>query len=358
MGEVALTAKRSGGAGLKALSIEPGRPVRVMLSQKTDSVSEILSKFGRMQVETKYDGARIQVHKWEGGLKLFTRRLEDVTKQFPEVVEWSKENVKASSTVIEGEIVALEDGGGRRPRPFQDLSRRIKRKYEIEKVRQEIPVEVNFFDLIYLDGVMKTGESFEARRRLLEESFTPTDSFRLAHSKVTDDERVVEEFYQDSLSLGHEGVMLKVLDAPYKPGSRVGYMYKVKPVLENLDLVVSGATWGEGRRASFLGSYLLSVRDDESGDLLEIGRMATGFSDKQLKRMTDKLKPLITETEGNEVRVKPEVVVEVAYEEIQKSPTYSSGFALRFPRLVRFREDKGVDDADSINRVNKIIESN
>ena len=145
------------------------------------------------------------------------------------------------------------------------------------------------------------------------------------------------------------------LDAPYQAGSRVGFMYKLKPIMETLDLVVTGATWGEGRRASWIGSYLLSVYDPHSGDFLEIGRMATGVSDKQLEELTEILKPLITSESGKEVKVKPQVVMEVAYEEIQKSPTYASGYALRFPRLVRVREDKGPVDADTLDRVEAML---
>ncbi|MCX6694676.1 MAG: DNA ligase, partial [Candidatus Altiarchaeota archaeon] len=167
-----------------------------------------------------------------------------------------------------------------------------------------------------------------------------------------------EEFYRKSLEMGHEGVMAKNLDAPYQPGSRVGYMYKIKPVMETLDLVITGATWGEGRRASWLGSFLLSVYDPETGELLEMGRMATGLTDQQLEEMTELLKPTVTLEDGKEVKLRPTTVVEVAYEEIQKSPTYSSGYALRFPRLVRVREDKGIEEADNIRRVEEILAVN
>jgi DNA ligase 1 len=172
---------------------------------------------------------------------------------------------------------------------------------------------------------------------------------------VTSDLKEAEKFYKKALIMGHEGVMVKNLDAPYQAGSRVGFMYKVKPVMETLDLVVTGATWGEGRRASWLGSYLLSVYDPERGEYLEIGRMATGLTDEQLAELTELFKPLITGQDGKEVTVRPQYVFEVAYEEIQKSPTYSSGYALRFPRLVRVREDKGIDEADSIARAEALM---
>lgn len=351
IGEVALIVKREGVLGLESISMNPGRPVRVMLAQKAESLSKVLEKFGIIQAETKYDGARVQVHKSGDEIQLFTRRLENVTKQFPEIVKMCRENISCESCIIEGEIVAVQDIKTHKPLAFQHLSRRIKRKYDIAEIMKKIPVEVNFFDLIYLDGEMKTQAEFSERRRLLEDAVTETGEFRLSKMIVTEDEDEIMRFYQESLDLGHEGVMLKVLDAPYKPGSRVGYMYKLKPVMETLDLVLTGATWGEGRRANWLGSYLLSAYDNETGDFLEIGRMATGFSDEQLAEMTDKARQLIISTKGTSVTLRPQIVVEVAYEEIQKSPTYSSGYALRFPRLVRVREDKSVDDADTLNRV-------
>jgi DNA ligase-1 len=220
---------------------------------------------------------------------------------------------------------------------------------------EHIPVEVNLFDIIALEGESKLDLGFEERRKLLEEVMSQTNSFRLAEQVITDNFEDAEIFYREALALGHEGVMAKNLSAPYQPGSRVGFMYKVKPVMETLDLVIAGATWGEGRRAHWLGSYLLAVYDPDNGDFLTIGRMGTGFSDEQLEEMTNLLKDDAVEETGQEVILHPKVVVEVAYEEIQKSPTYTSGYALRFPRLVRFRPDKGPQDADTPQRVADIL---
>ncbi|MBD3388538.1 MAG: ATP-dependent DNA ligase [Candidatus Altiarchaeales archaeon] len=353
-GEVALTAKNRGESGLKDYGIIVGQPVKVMLAQKAESLESALEDMGEVELEVKYDGARLQIHKDKDRVSLFTRRLEDVTRQFPEVVKDSLNHVKAASAVIEGEVVAV-DVGTRRPLPFQNLSRRIKRKYDIREMVDKIPVEVNLFDIIYHNGGDKSGLEFRERRQLLSESVDETDRFRLAENLVTTDLKPAENFYKKALDMGHEGVMVKNLKAPYQPGSRVGYMYKLKPVMESLDLVVTGGTWGEGRRASWIGSYLLSVYDPESGGFLEIGRMATGLTDEQLKGLTELFKPLITSQEGRSVVIKPKVVFEVAYEEIQKSPTYSSGYALRFPRLVRVREDKGVEEADTLNRVEMML---
>jgi len=356
-GEVAKVAKKSGDAGLKEISMKLGQPLKVMLAQKIGGLKEALDELGEAEFEVKYDGARVQIHKDGEKIKLFTRRLEDITTQFPEVASNAKSNIMADSCIVEGEIVAINNDAGRRPLAFQNLSKRIKRKYRIEEMVKDIPVEVNLFDLVYLNGETKVDLPFRERRNLLSGIVKTSESFRLAGSLVTKDLNAAEEFYKKALDMGHEGVMAKVLDAPYQPGSRVGYMYKIKPIMETLDLVLTGATWGEGRRASWLGSYLLSIYDSETGGLLAIGRMATGLTDQQLQEMTELLKPTIISEDGKEVELKPTTVVEVAYEEIQKSPTYSSGYALRFPRLVRVREDKGVEEADNLRRVEELMKS-
>jgi DNA ligase-1 len=357
LGEAAKTAKAEGNAGLEKVSIQPGQPVKVMLAQKAESIASVIEDLGECEFEVKYDGARLQIHKYDGKIELYTRRLENVTQQFPEIVKASRENIKAESCIIEGEVVAINSLEDRRPRPFQYLSRRIKRKYRINEMVREIPVELNLFDLIHLNGESRIETEFIERRKMLAGIIKESELYQLAENLITGDEKKAEEFYKKALDMGHEGVMVKNLKAPYKPGSRVGYMYKIKPVMESLDLVITGATWGEGRRANWLGSYLLSVYDNESGQLLEIGRMATGLTDQQLADMTEVLKPTIVRQSGKEVDLRPTVVVEVAYEEIQKSPTYASGYALRFPRLVRVREDKGVEEADTLSRVESLVKS-
>ena len=352
--EVAACARDSGDEGLSGYGITLGRPIKVMLAQKSEGLSQIVEKLGRCQYEYKYDGARIQIHKDGDNVRLFTRRLEDVTAQFPEIVSLSKTNIKATAALVEGEAVAF-DAETKRPQPFQNLSRRIKRKYDILKLAEKIPVEMNMFDIVYLEGETLTGKPFEERRNALADVIEESQTFRLAKSLVSSDIEEVSAFYADALSAGHEGVMAKVLDSPYQPGSRVGYMYKVKPVMETLDLVVTGATWGEGRRASWLGSYLLSAYDPESGMYLSIGRMATGLTDEKLAELTDTLKPMITMQSGSDCVVRPSLVFEVEYEEIQTSLKYESGYALRFPRLVRVRTDKSPEEADNIGRVESLV---
>lgn len=355
LGEVARAAKAGGNEKLESIGITTMRPIKVMLAQKAESISEVLSEFKTAAFEVKYDGARVQVHKDGSSIELYTRRLENVTKQFPEIVRSSRENIHAEKAIVEGEIVAIKSLEDRRPRPFQDLSRRIKRKYEIGQMVKKIPVEVNLFDVIYLNGESTMERPFRERRKLLGDVVSATESFRLSEQLVTGVEDEAEDFYEHALSMGHEGVMIKNLDAPYQPGSRVGYMYKLKPVMESLDLIITGATWGEGRRAHWLASFLLSVYDPARGEFLEIGRLGTGLTDKQFSEMTELLKPLVVEEKGQEVKIKPKVVVEVDYEEIQHSTTYNSGYALRFPRLVRIRSDKDPLDADTTERIEELM---
>ncbi|RLI87045.1 MAG: DNA ligase [Candidatus Altiarchaeales archaeon] len=355
LGEVARIAKSEGNDGLKKINLMPGRPMEVMLAQKAKDIQEVLDKFKIVAFEIKYDGARIQIHKDNSKVHLFTRRLENVTKQFPEIVKSAKENIRGDSAIVEGEMVAIKDLDDRHPRPFQDLSRRIKRKYDIPEMVKKIPVEINLFDVVFYEGESKIGEKFKNRRKLLEKIIMETDTFKLAEQSITNSIEEADKFYRRALNLGHEGVMAKNLDAPYQPGSRVGYMYKIKPIMETLDLVIIGATWGEGRRAHWLASFLLAVLDPDTGEFLTIGKMGTGFTDEQFREMTETLKGEISEQMGKEVKLKPKVVVEVAYEEIQKSPTYSSGYALRFPRLVRVRTDKGPQDADTLQRVEELL---
>lgn len=355
LGEVARIAKSKGETGLKKITLKSGRPIEVMLAQKIGGIENAIEKFGETAFEVKYDGARIQIHKKDGEVVLYTRRLENVTRQFPEIVKAARENIKAKSAIVEGELVAIKSKEDRHPRPFQDLSRRIKRKYNISETVKNIPVEINLFDLILYEGESVINYEFKDRRKLLRKTIKETDTFRLADQIVTDKVVEAEKFYKKALGMGHEGIMAKNPKAPYQPGSRVGYMYKIKPVMETMDLVIAGATWGEGRRAHWLGSFLLALFDPDTGGFLTIGRMGTGFTDDQFREMTELLKDEITEQAGKEVKIKPKVVVEVAYEEIQKSPTYESGYALRFPRLVRIRTDKGSEDADTPQRVEEIL---
>ena len=358
--EVAKSAKIKGLEGLENIGMKVGIPIQVMLALKVDTVEDAFESVGKpAAIEFKYDGFRIQAHKDEkGNIRLFTRRLEDVTNQFPDVVEFVKKNVKGRSFILDSEAVGYDKKTGK-CMPFQNISQRIKRKYDIDRMASEFPVELNVFDVIYYEGKSLINEEFQKRRKLLEKIIKQeTKKIVLAKNKIVSEKRDVDKFFKEAVDSGNEGLMFKSLNAPYKPGARVGYMIKFKSIMETLDLAIIGAEWGEGKRAKWLSSYQIACID-ENGKLLEIGKASTGLKEKEeeglsFKEMTRLLRPLIISEKGKEVQVKPKIVIEVGYEEIQKSPTYSSGFALRFPRVKQVREDKGPDEASSLDYVKKL----
>ncbi|MFH0948992.1 MAG: ATP-dependent DNA ligase [Candidatus Aenigmatarchaeota archaeon] len=293
-----------------------------------------------------------QIHKNAGEIKIFSRRLDEVTNQFPEIVKWSKECIKAKTCIIEGEVLAVDRNG--KPMPFQQLSRRIQRKYDIDRMVKEIPVQINLFELIYINGENWMHKPLHERWKKLNDVVKKTKNFCFADHIETKTLKDAEKFYKSALSAGQEGVIVKNLSAIYQPGKRVGFWLKVKPIMEPLDLIITGATWGEGRRAEYLGSLLLAARKGEK--FLETGMMGSGLTDEQLKEVTKKLKELIIEENDRSVKVKPRLVIEVGYEEIQKSPKYPSGYALRFPRLLRIRSDeKRPEDINTIKDIEKLF---
>ncbi|MEM5829151.1 MAG: ATP-dependent DNA ligase [Candidatus Aenigmatarchaeota archaeon] len=357
-GEVAKIAKKEGIKGLKKIKIEVGRPIQVMLGEKAESIEEVIKEFGKIAAEYKYDGMHAEIHKKGEKIWIYTRRLEDVTKQFPDVVEMCRDGLKPRECIVEGEVLAINPKTGL-PLPFQLLSQRIHRKYDIEKMTKEIPVQLNLFDIMYLDGKALFNKSFLERRKILEQIVKEIPKkLQLAKQIITDNVKDAEKFYKEALEAKQEGLMLKVLSSPYVFGRHVGTMYKIKPIMETLDLVIVGATWGEGARANWLTSFELGCRDPDTGKFLRCGMMSTGLTEEEYQQMTEMLKPLIIEEKGKNVKVKPKIVVEVAYQEIQKSPNYESGFALRFPRFVRDRTaDKSPEEADTIERIKSLFES-
>lgn len=354
MGLVAHTA-REGPEALDAISLTPFRPVRMMAAQKVQTAKEGFEALGRpCALEYKYDGFRMQMHKVGDRVEIFTRRLEEVSTQFRDVAEAVRECVDGDC-ILEGETIGIGEEGAWLP--FQHISRRIRRKYHIEEAIETVPVMTHVFDILYKDGESLIDRPFQERRAILEETVREAPG-RLVHSimHITGSEQEAEAFFAESVAKGNEGLMLKRLDSPYVPGMRVGTMLKLKSVLESLDCIVIGAEWGSGRRAHLMGTFHIAILD-ETGAPAAIGKVATGITDEMLEELTRRLRPRITKEEGTYVALAPDLVVEVAYEEIQRSPTYESGFALRFPRLLRLRDDKGPGDADSIIRVFEIFEN-
>ncbi|MBI4182314.1 MAG: ATP-dependent DNA ligase, partial [Candidatus Aenigmarchaeota archaeon] len=346
-GEVSVIAKERGLPGLEEVGLEVGKPYHLLLAERVPSLEEGLKAYPRAVLEWKYDGARVAIHKRGQDIWLFTRRLEDITRQFPEVADWARAALLPRQVIVEGEMLAFRG----KPLPFQDLSQRIKRKYDIEKIAAAIPVQVNLFDITLLEGRTLFKVTQEERRRLLEKSVRPLPGrLQLAQQLRPSGPAEAEQFYQQALDAGQEGVMIKNLDASYQPGRRVGYWLKVKPTLEHLDLAIIGGTWGTGKRTGWLGSLVLGCRTPEG--FRACGMIGTGIKEKgegvTFAELTRLLKPAILATRGSEVVLRPKIVVEVAYEEIQQSPTYASGWALRFPRVVRIREDKPLDEVDDL----------
>ncbi|MEW6063116.1 MAG: ATP-dependent DNA ligase [Nanoarchaeota archaeon] len=345
---------------LGSFGLTPGRPLKLMLAILVENINEGFEALGKpIQLEFKIDGFRLEVHKKDNEIRLFTRRMEDVTKQFPEAVEYVKKYVKGNSFILDCEVAGINKKTGRY-RPFQEISQRIKRKYNIEEMVNKLPVELNIFDVIYYNGKSLMNETLRERRTLLEKIVDEVKGkIVLTKKLVTSDEKEANKFFKKALASGVEGVMLKNLKSTYKPGRYVGGWCKLKSVLEPLDLAIVKAEYGEGKRAKTLSSYTVACQKD--GELLEIGKVSTGVKEKAegvtYEKMTKLLKPLIIKEDGKEVTVRPKIVIEVGYEEIQKSPSYSSGYALRFPRVFLLREEKPIDEISDIKIIERIYKS-
>jgi len=348
MGLVAAAARQG---TLDRLSVMINHPIKMMLATLGEGIPAALAEIGTAAVEWKYDGARVQIHKDGERVRVFSRRLENVTASLPEMVEAAR-RIKAESAILDGEAVAVGSDG--RPMAFQEILKRFRRKYHVARLAKEIPLRLFLFDLIYLDGESLADRPLKERRALLE---GVAEADLLADQMLSDNPVEVAAAYERALEAGHEGLIIKNPASAYAPGKRGKNWLKIKPVMETLDLVVIGAKWGEGRRASFLGSYRLACMDQSSGRLLDVGWVATGLTDEALADLTEMFRELVILEKGMEVEIKPAVIFEVAYEEIQKSPNYSSGYALRFPRMVRVRDDKSLEEADTLERILSLYRS-
>lgn len=353
--EVAKAAKKN---SLGKIGLIVMRPLNVMLAIRVETIEDAFKALGKPALfEYKLDGFRVQIHKKNGKILLFTRGMENVTNQFKETLNYIEKNVKGDSYILDSEFVGYDPKTGKYL-PFQNISQRIKRKYDIESIAKRFPVEVNIFDIMYYNGKDLTKETQEQRRKFLEKIVKQvTKKIVLTKKLITDNEKEAQKFYKESLKAGNEGIMVKNLKSIYVPGRRVGGWIKIKSIMETLDLVITGAKWGEGKRATWLSSFTLACKKDI--EFLDVGKVGTGIKEKDeegitFKQLTKLLKPNIIKQEGKVVKIKPSVIVEIAYEEIQKSPTYSSGYALRFPRVFRIRYDKNIKDVDTIHRVKDI----
>lgn len=349
---------------IEKISLEVGKPIKVMLAQKVSTIEEGFKAVGKpAAIEYKYDGFRLIIHKDKNKIILFTRRLENVTNQFPEVVEYVKECVKADSVILDSEAVGYNKKT-KQYTPFQAVSQRIRRKYDIKKMQKELPVEVNVFDIIYYNGKSLLEEPFHKRAELIRK-IIKVCPYKIIPSKqiITSSEKEAKDFYKKSLKNNQEGIMIKNLSSPYQPGSRVGYMLKMKPSEKDLDLVITGAEYGIGKRSGWFSSFILSCIGKKKGEFLEIGKVGTGIVEKEsskegnekvsFSQLTEMIKPLITSEKGTRVEIKPKIIVAVTYQEIQHSPNYNSGWALRFPRITSLREDKPLSEIANLKEIEK-----
>jgi DNA ligase 1 len=336
---------RKGESALRDVHISLFHPVRMMLAQQ-GSISSAINENGIIAAEYKYDGNRFQFHKSGTTTRLYSRKLEDVTNALPDVIELLNE-VTTHDVIIDGEVIAIKNG---RPLPFQNVLRRFRRKHDVGEMTGEIQLVPNVFDILYLDGETLIDLPLNERRKYLEMAVTG----HVAPQLVSSDIIRVEQFYQEALDKGHEGIMIKVVTSPYTPGVRGKNWIKIKPEVDTLDLAVVGAEWGEGKRAHYFGSFLLACQDD--GELITLSKVATGFSDEQLAEVYKLLKDSVISSSGKEVRFEPGLVFEIGYSELQKSPNYPAGFALRFPRFVRIRDDKNIHEIETLESLRERYE--
>lgn len=353
LGEVASRAQESI-ESVKSLTITPGKPIKPMLAQLSSGIKESITEMKKVICETKYDGIRVQIHHYNNKTKIFTRRLENVTNALPEVVEYIEEALPSKDFIVEGEVIATKDN---KPISFQYILQRVKRKYDIDKMREKIPLKVFLFDVLYYDK--PTAElPIIQRRQLLEEIVTTSKNVELSTMKIVSQENYTEaeKLFTWSIDEGHEGIMFKDVTSPYSPGKRGKNMLKYKPLRETLDCVITGGTYGKGKRAKFFGSYLLSLLDEKTGEYKTLVHAATGMDDDLLASLTKRMEKLIISKSEQNVLFKPKVILEIAYSEIVESNEYESGYSLRFPAIKGVRDDIGLDEVDTLSKLHQMID--
>jgi ATP-dependent DNA ligase I len=336
---VAEAVLQDGPHALERFRLEVGRPVRPMLARPAKEVEEALEKFGEAAIEWKLDGARVQIHRSGDEVWVFTRTLDDVTARVPEIVDATLA-LPVRSVVLDGEAIALRPDG--RPEPFQVTSSRFAREQE-----RDVPLNLFVFDVLHIDGEDVLDRPEAERAELLADIVPVAQRTPRA---VVSDAAAAEQFLEDAIARGHEGVMLKALDQPYAAGSRGTGWLKVKPV-HTLDLVVLAAEWGHGRRRGWLSNLHLGARDPSGNGFVMLGKTFKGLTDAMLTWQTERLLELETARDNYTVHVRPELVVEIAFDGVQTSPRYPGGVALRFARVLRHRPDKPAAEADTLDAV-------
>jgi DNA ligase-1 len=351
LGEVARAALGGGIGALQEATLKLFRPLKPMLAQTADSLSEAFERYeGHVALEYKLDGARVQIHKQGQQVRIYSRSLSEVTTSLPEVVEATQQGLAAEEAVVEGEAVGV-DGAGR-PLPFQHLMRRFRRVHDVAALAEEIPVQLRPFDLLYLDGESLVDLPNRDRWERLERV---AGGLLLVPRIVPATVEEGEAFAEAAHRAGHEGTMAKDLRSGYSPGVRGRSWLKLKHVL-SLDCVIVAADWGYGRRHGWLSNYHLSVRDEGDGSLHVVGKTFKGLTDEEFRQTTERLLELQVRRMRGTVHVQPRVVVEVLFNEIQESSQYPSGFALRFARIHRIRDDKTLLEVDTLRTLRMLYE--
>jgi DNA ligase-1 len=347
--QVALLAKKD---ALSTAIMKPLVPLSFMLADVMFSAEEIEQYYNKPLIcEFKYDGIRVQLHKLGGKVKMFSRKLEDVAISFPEIV--SAVSLLSADFILDGEVLAYRGG---RPLHFQELQKRLRRKAVTDRLMAEIPVVYVPYDIMYLNSQPLIGGPLTERKKLLSQIRFRGPVIDLGYRIVSTAQQIACAF-KESRDAGHEGLVIKELESQYHPGKRGRHWTKLKYELDTVDAVIVIAEYGHGKRAGTLSDYTFAVRDEhDSGSLKTIGKAYSGLTDAEIAEMSDKLRSITVRDEGYRIVVRPEIVLEVAFDSIQKSDRHNSGFALRFPRIKYIRTDKTVRDIDTLEKVQRIYE--
>lgn len=348
-GDVSYIATLAKAGKLSLAVMQPFTPINFMLADVMANAKEIVEYYEKPLIsEYKYDGIRAQIHKVNDSVKIFSRRLEDITSVFPEIVNVSKRH--KDNFILDGELVPFRNN---KPLPFNEFQRRLRRKNLDEDIVKEIPVFYMAYDILYLNDSNVIKDTLTKRKELLE-SLTLNEPMVNAPFQTLNSEEEIIRMFTESRKLGHEGLVLKDPESTYKPGRRGRYWVKLKQEFDTIDAVIVLAEYGHGKRAGVLSDYTFAVKDN--GNLKVIGKAYSGLTDEEIDQMTSRLKSIMIEDQGSRVIVKPEIVLEIAFDSIQKSERHDSGYALRFPRIKRIRDDKGVNDIDTLDKVKAIYE--
>ena len=337
-------------------------PYQFMNAHRIEDADRIIPTGGTSKtnwiLETKYDGVRLQIHIQKKPWKavLYSRRLNDDTGSMPDIVEALRKAWKGGDAIIEGEAIAFDPTLKKRL-PFQAVLQRLGRKHSVAKMVDEIPLVLYLFDVLYDNGENLMNVEQADRRARLAKLFSPTTKVQITESKVTNKRATMDKFFNAAVKTGQEGIMVKDPDAVYVPGKRTENWMKLKPAFETLDVVIVGGIWGSGRRTGLLSSLIVAVRGAKD-QLLTVGKVGTGFSEATLRDLTERLKPRIITTRGHTVEIEPEIVIEVDFQDIQKTDRYKAGYVLRIPRFKRERPDKSIKEADDLARLKKLYSQN